>query len=224
MGEELPKGWVCIFLGEVIERAAKTDPKVNPSKRFQYIDIGSIDNATFKIVSAKQYLGVDAPSRARQVIKAGDTLFSTVRTYLKNIACVDMKYDAQIASTGFTVLRPSTAIIEKYIFYFVQWDSFIEKLSKLQRGSSYPAVRDEDVFAQEIPVPPFNEQKRIVAKIEELFSNLDAGVKALEKAKELLKQYRQSVLKAAVTGELTKKWREKTRASWSQPPNSSNAS
>ena len=59
-----------------------------------------------------------------------------------------------------------------------------------------------------VPVPPPEQQKRIVAKIEELFSHIDAGIEALKKAKQLLKQYRQSVLKAAVTGELTREWRE----------------
>jgi predicted GIY-YIG superfamily endonuclease len=58
-----------------------------------------------------------------------------------------------------------------------------------------------------LPLPPKEQQKRIVAKIEELFSHIDTGIEALKKAKQLLKQYRQSVLKAAVTGELTKEWR-----------------
>lgn len=66
---------------------------------------------------------------------------------------------------------------------------------------------------KKIPVPlaPLEQQKRIVAKIEELFSHIDAGIEALNKAKTLLKQYRQSVLKAAVTGELTKEWREQNK-------------
>ena len=60
-----------------------------------------------------------------------------------------------------------------------------------------------------IPIPPANEQQRIVAKIDELFSELDAGVASLKRAKALLKKYRQAVLKAAVTGELTRDWRER---------------
>lgn len=60
-----------------------------------------------------------------------------------------------------------------------------------------------------VPLAPPEQQKRIVAKIEELFSHIDAGIAALNKAKQLLKQYRQSVLKAAVTGELTKEWRQR---------------
>ena len=62
-----------------------------------------------------------------------------------------------------------------------------------------------------VPLPPLPEQQRIVAKIEELFTQLDAGVAALEKAKAQLRRYRQAVLKAAVEGELTREWREAHR-------------
>ena len=56
-------------------------------------------------------------------------------------------------------------------------------------------------------LPPLNEQRRIVAKIEELFSDLDAGVAALERVRANLKRYRAAVLKAAVEGKLTEDWR-----------------
>ena len=88
-------------------------------------------------------------------------------------------------------------------------DEFVNRLTPLQRGTSYPAVRDEDVKRQIIEIPPAREQERIVAKIDELFSELDAGVASLKRAKALLKKYRQAVLKAAVTGELSRNWRER---------------
>ena len=75
-------------------------------------------------------------------------------------------------------------------------------------GGSLTRIRPKVAEDYEIPLAPKEQQKRIVAKIEELFSHIDAGIEALKKAKQLLKQYRQSVLKAAVTGELTKEWRE----------------
>jgi len=59
-----------------------------------------------------------------------------------------------------------------------------------------------------LPLSPFLEQRRIVAKIEELFTKLDAGVDSLEKTRALLKRYRQSILKAAVEGKLTEQWRK----------------
>ena len=88
-------------------------------------------------------------------------------------------------------------------------NDFLSPLNKIQRGTSYPAVRDSDVFSQTVPLPPENEQIRIVAKIEELFTKLDAGKEELLQAKARLKRYRQSVLKVAMEGKLTEDWRKK---------------
>ena len=208
---ELPKGWVWTTIGEVTQPIEKVMPKENPDTQFTYLDISSIDNQLNKVVEPKIYYGSEAPSRARQLVRAHDVLFSTVRTYLKNIALVSEIYDGQIASTGFSVLRGESGISPKYLFYYSLTDQFINPLSELQRGTSYPAVRDSDVRAQPIPLSPLPEQQRIVAKIEELFTQLDAGVAALEKAKAQLRRYRQAVLKAAVEGELTREWREAHR-------------
>lgn len=206
---ELPTGWEWTTLESIVVDVEKVNPKIDsPSHEFVYLDISSIDNKNQKIANYKSYIGEDAPSRARQLIKSDDILFSTVRTYLKNIAMVDKRYDNQIASTGFCVIRPHEPIEKKLIFYLVQTDDFLKPLNRIQRGVSYPTVRDSDVFAQLIPLPPLPEQRRIVAKIEELFTQLDAGVLALEKAQAQLKRYRKSVLKAAVEGKLTREWRE----------------
>ena len=147
-------------------------------------------------------MGADAPSRARQEAWHGNTLFSTVRTYLKNVAMVPPKYDGEVASTGFCVLNPANDADHRFIFYFVLNDEFIDKLNPLQRGTSYPAVRDGDVLSQEVPLPPLAEQHRIVAEIETQFTRLDASVAALRRARANLKRYRASVLKAACDGAL----------------------
>jgi len=91
-----------------------------------------------------------------------------------------------------------------YLYYYL---TFI-KLDSLAKATTVPSIRKSQIEDIQIPIAPFEQQKRIVAKIEELFSHIDAGISSLNKAKQLLKQYRQSVLKAAVTGELTKQWRE----------------
>ena len=205
---ELPEGWVRTTLGEICESALKTQPKERPKVEFTYIDIASIDNHLSKVVNPKIYVGKDAPSRARQVVRTGDILFSTVRTYLKNIALVKDEYDGQIASTGFCIIRPLIASTE-FIFWMTLSNGFLSPLNKIQRGTSYPAVRDSDVFSQIVPLPPENEQIRIVTKIEELFTKLDAGKEELLQAKARLKRYRQSVLKVAMEGKLTEDWRKK---------------
>ena len=76
-------------------------------------------------------------------------------------------------------------------------------------ANSPPSVQDGDVRGRRIPLAPPREQQRIASRIEELFSDIEAGERALERVQKLVERYRQSVLKAAVTGELTREWREK---------------
>jgi len=200
--KNLPLDWKWVTIEDITLPIDKTHPKKNPKDPFVYVDISSIDNSINKITDPKNYLGEDAPSRARQLIKKGDVLFSTVRTYLKNIAFVPEIYHGQIASTGFSVLRAKEFVDSKFLFYYCLTQEFLEPLNSLQRGTSYPAVRDGDVRSQPFPLPPLDEQKIIVSKIEELFSQLDAGVAGLKRVQSALKRYRASVLKAAFEGRL----------------------
>jgi type I restriction enzyme S subunit len=196
----LPPGWVWTTIGEITQPVEKVRPREHPNTEFVYIDISSIDNTIFKIVEPKHYIGSEAPSRARQLIHADDVLFSTVRTYLMNIAMVPEMYNGQIASTGFSVLRSEDGISAKYLFYYCLTPEFLNPLEKLQRGTSYPAVRDGDVREQSFPLPPLPEQHRIVAEIEKQLTRLDAGVAALQRAQANLQRYKAAVLKAACEG------------------------
>lgn len=198
----LPRGWAWTTIGEITQPVEKVDPRESPQKQFTYLDISSIDNKVHKIAEPKTYYGAQAPSRARQLVRSHDVLFSTVRTYLKNIAFVSDIYDEQIASTGFAVLRAQVGISSKYLFYYSLTDNFLNSLNELQRGTSYPAVRDGDVREQSIPLAPLPEQHRIVAEIETRFTRLDAGIAALKRVQANLKRYKAAVLKAACEGKL----------------------
>jgi len=160
--------------------------------------------AAGKIRSAQSLQAERAPSRARQPVKLGDTIFSGVRVYLKNIELVDKDNDGDgaIASTAFCVLRPTAGVDSGYLYFFVNWQKFISHLLPLQRGNSPPAVLDSDIKAQSIPIAPLCEQQRIVARIDELFAEIDEGEAALERARQGLDTWRRGLLKAAVTGEL----------------------
>jgi type I restriction enzyme S subunit len=94
----------------------------------------------------------------------------------------------------------------KYLFYFLLQHR--PELIKQGAGGAQPNISQGIIRDIEVPLPPLSEQRRIVARIEELFSRLDAGVAALRHAKAQLQRYRQSVLAAAVTGQLTQAWRE----------------
>ncbi|MCP5347102.1 MAG: restriction endonuclease subunit S [Gammaproteobacteria bacterium] len=106
--------------------------------------------------------------------------------------------------TGLLVEKVPDGI--KYVEYYLQ---LIKKdLLDAAKGVAVQNISSKTIEDWRMPIAPLPQQKHIVAKIEQLFSHIDAGIEALKKAKQLLKQYRQSVLKAAVTGELTKEWRE----------------
>ena len=197
--DAVPNGWIAATLAEITTDVRSLDPRGEQERKYTYFDIGSIDNEAGTVVEPKLVSGASAPSRARQAVVEGDVLFSTVRPGLKAIAQVP-KSQNPVASTGFCVLRPASGVLPKYLFFLARSDWFLEKVLPLQRGVSYPAVRDVDILSQKVPVPPVAEQTRIVAKLEELLSDLDAGVAELKAAQAKLARYRQSLLKAAVNG------------------------
>ncbi|HSZ56460.1 MAG TPA: restriction endonuclease subunit S, partial [Tepidisphaeraceae bacterium] len=217
MPAKLPKGWVETTLGEACARVATIQPEDSPDTEFTYFDIGGIDNQSNRVVEARTLLGREAPSRARQSVRKDDILFSTVRTYLKKIARIEHDYPNPIASTGFAVIRAAQGVLPKFLLSQALSEDFLQPLHALQSGSSYPAVRDKDVFAQPIRLAPTREQERIVAKLDALLSQVDAGEAAARRALDRLQRYRAAVLHAAVTGELTREWRK------THPPKESSA-
>jgi len=168
---------------------------------FTYLDISSIDRETKRIIEPKVLPAAKAPSRAKQVLKAGDVLVSMTRPNLNAVAIVPPDLDGSIGSTGFHVLRGKEAE-SGFLFYAVQTPSFIDAMCQKVQGALYPAVRPKDISS--FCLPPFSlpQQRRIVAEIEKQFTRLEAGVAALRRVQANLKRYRAAVLKAACEGRL----------------------
>ncbi|GAH17222.1 unnamed protein product, partial [marine sediment metagenome] len=106
------------------------------------------------------------------------------------------------------LIRFRPLIDEHYLAYFLKSPSYWGSISEKSLGIAIPNVNASKLKQITIPIPPLPEQHHIVAKIEELFTKLDAGVKVLNKVKSQLKRYRQAVLKHAFEGKLTEEWRE----------------
>jgi type I restriction enzyme S subunit len=160
----------------------KIDPLDSGREVIRYIDIGSIDGDRQVLTDVGLLRAADAPTRARQVVATGDTIFSTVRPYLRKIAYIDDSLDGEFASTGFTVLRPGPKVHPRFLYYYAISERLLDQVLPLQRGVSYPAVRDKDVLSACIPVPSLEKQRQIVEILEEHLSRLDAGSAALEQA------------------------------------------
>jgi type I restriction enzyme S subunit len=198
----------CGTVSDLVEGVPNIKPEDQPKRTFVYVDISSIDNRNFCITEPKTFLGSDAPSRARRPVRPGDVLFSNVRTYLRNIALVPEGARVDVCSTGFTVLRPNDAVCPDYLFRFVLTDDFIDRVTPQQTGTHYPATSDRVIIAETIAVPPLAEQKRIVAKVEEVLWRVTAARERLAKVPAILKQFRQAILAAACSGRLTEDWRD----------------
>jgi len=158
----LPLDWEEIQISDVTVRTKQRDPRRQPTMRFRYVDVSSVSNSSFRIVEATEIEGSAAPSRARKEICAGDVLFATVRPTLKRVALVPPELHGQIASTGFIVLRADPEKLNpRYLYSRLLTDAFIKRMGELERGASYPAVRDTDVLNEVVPVPPLAEQRKI---------------------------------------------------------------
>jgi type I restriction enzyme S subunit len=194
------------FLATLGEFADDPVEQTGPTTDFFYIDISSIDRETKKIADPKALKLSQAPSRAKQLLKAGDVLVSMTRPNLNAVARVPEQLNHAIGSTGFHVLR-SRWLNPGFLLALVQTQSFVDAMSAVVQGALYPAVRPRDIAAYTFRFETPAQQTRIVAKLEELLSDLDAGVAELKAAQKKLAQYRRSLLKAAVEGALTADWR-----------------
>lgn len=156
-------GWNLVPIGHLVEKVRTWNPSRAPhDQRFVYIDLGAVDQETKAVVGAREILCGEAPSRARQLVAAGDILVSTVRPNLNGVAQVSAKLHGATASTGFCVLRPNVDELDgRFLFQWVKSPSFIADMVNKVTGASYPAVSDRIVYESLIPVPSLAEQRRI---------------------------------------------------------------
>lgn len=199
-------GWSTTTLDAITQDDVLQNGPTSKSE-FVYVDISSIDNRAKRIVEPKVLSVANAPSRAKQNLKAGDVLISMTRPNLNAVALVSSELEGAVGSTGFHVLR-SAGAETRWLFYVVQAGDFVDAMCRMVQGALYPAVRPKDVRSFSLRIPPLMEQQRIVDTLDELFSDLDAGVAALARVRTKLRHYRAAVLKTAVEGALTAEWRK----------------
>lgn len=194
VNDELPDGWQMTTLGEATKPMQK---RVNPQDYpdLPYIGMENVEAHTMRLlgtVPAKEM------KSTADTFSAGDVLYGRLRPYLNKVYLPD--FDG-LCSTEFIVFRKVPHLYSKYLQYFLNSWEFVQFSNSLNAGDR-PRVKFEQFADYSFPVPPLPEQERIVAKIEELFTQLEAGTSALERVQAGLRRYKASVLKAAVEGKL----------------------
>lgn len=170
-------------ISEFVEKVQTWEPrKQGAGSTFTYIDIGSVSQIEKVIHSPPTIQAEEAPSRARQIVKAGDILISTVRPNLNAVALVPDDLDGATASTGFSILRPDGAQLDRnYLFHWVRTSAFISEMMRQATGQSYPAVSDKIVKASQIPLLPLEEQRRIAGILDQADALRRLRTRALDK-------------------------------------------
>ena len=192
---ELPSGWARVSFGEIYELTyGKSLPKTARNTHGDYAVYGSNG-----IIGYHDSFLIEGPALVvGRKGAAGAVSFSA-----KPCWPIDTTY----------YVRDSEHLNIRFSFYLLT----SLRLNRFDRSTAIPGLNRDDAYDLVVDLPPLSEQHRIVAKIEELFSELDKGVESLKKARAKLKVYRQAVLKHAFEGKLTAQWRKKHSAiPWTQ--------
>lgn len=198
----IPEHWGVKPLRNLVSLNDETlSEKTSPDYEIRYIDIGNV-NSDGVVAEIVNYKFKDAPSRAKRIVKNGDVIISTVRTYLKAITQIKNDTDNLIVSTGFAVLRPRKLIISDFLNFAVRSNYFIETICSNSYGVSYPAINASQIMHFKIALPTENEQTEIVAYIEKETSQLNQLIQTIEKEIALTQEYRTALIAEAVTGKI----------------------
>lgn len=213
---EIPESWEWVRLNGIVCNNGQEKPQC----KFSYIDIGSIDNVHQKLNQKENIVEAkDAPSRARKIVKYGDIIYSTVRPYLHNMCIIDKEFSFKpIASSGFAVMSCLGKLYNRYLFFYLMSPTFdnYANASENARGATYPAINDDRLYRAIVPVPPLQEQHRIVDKIEEILPYIDQYDKAYTKLETFNKKFpedmKKSILQMAMQGKLVEQRSEEGTA------------
>ena len=195
---QVPEGWGVKPLKYLAsyDDETLTQSEINSNRKIDYVDISSVE-FTKGINGHQEFSTLEAPSRARKIAKKGDTIISTVRTYLKAIAYVNNDY---IVSTGFCVVRPKK-INSKYLNYTIMSDSFTGPVSKYAWGVSYPAISSSQLVNIPIPFPEsIEEQLSIVDYLDHKMLQLNKLIDIKQEQIENINKQRQTLIYDYVTG------------------------
>lgn len=163
-----------------------------------YIDIGNVDSRG-RIHGVMNYRFEDAPSRARRIVRDGDVIISTVRTYLQAIAPAENPPENLIVSTGFAVVRPTSVLDHRFCKYALRENRFLWEVESRSTGISYPAINASDLGDIKLNLPELTSQRLIANYLDRETARIDGLIAEKERMLALLEEKRAALISRVVT-------------------------
>jgi type I restriction enzyme S subunit len=200
---DVPDGWAVKPLKHWAGINRRTlSQNTDPEYAFDYIDISAV--GTGYLTSTPERMRFEtSPSRARRIVRQGDTLISTVRTYLKAIYHVDRPWPDLIASTGFAVLTPEPSIDARFFGFVLQSKTFVDQVVANSIGVAYPAISETRLGSLNLCLPPSRlEQEAIIRHLQTATIDFDRSIEATQREITLIQEFRTRLIADVVTGKL----------------------
>jgi type I restriction enzyme S subunit len=201
------RNWLNIKLGDFATRITKGGTPTTYGYSFQksginFIKVENVENGEINITSISDFISKDAHAfQQKSQLTEGDILFSIAGT-IGETCIVKKEYLPANTNQALAIIKGTSKFIITKLLKF-QLDAFVAKVKVKARGGAMNNVSLEDLKNLFVNIPPQNEQIRLLAKMDELFSSLDKGIESLKTSQQQLKVYRQAVLKWAFEGKLT---------------------
>ena len=191
-------GWSRTRLKYVAKANSSTLPDdTDDDFEFTYVDISNVSQGTINTASHPIKFK-DAPSRARRLAAPGDSVVSTVRTYLRAVATVPEIEGPLVFSTGFAVLHPREGVFPRYLSWYLQGDEFVSRIEANSTGVSYPAISANQLVALDLNLPPLDQQQQIADYLDRETAQIDTLIAEQQRLVEMLRGRRRAVVRTAV--------------------------
>ena len=205
----LPKGWKIVNIEDVSLRihygytAKAVDEPIGP----KMLRITDIQNGAVEW-KAVPYCKIEKEKKAKYLLRNGDLVFARTGATVGKSFLVKGEIPESVFASYLIRIILSENVSKEYVYYFFQSPAYWSQIYEGRIGIGQPNVNASKLSKLGLSLAPLNEQHHIVARIEELFTKLEAGVDSLGKVKTKLQRYRQAVLKYAFEGKLTEEWRK----------------
>ncbi|UQN08430.1 restriction endonuclease subunit S [Deinococcus sp. QL22] len=217
--EGLPEGWISERLAQLTTKIGSGSTPKGGSEAYKPQGVPLIRSMNIRFEGFKNdglaYLDDAQAEKLSSVeVRSNDVLLNITGASIGRVTTAPEKMHGARVNQHVAIVRTSECLNPSYLNRFLASPSMQNLITESEAGATRQALTKEKIEGFQIPLPPLPEQLRIADKLDTLLSRVDAGRERLERVPKLIKRFRQSVLSAAVSGELTREWRGGGDAEW----------